>query len=112
MPLKPPGPEALLPVCEGHYHSQEQTQSSSGPMPTKPVRPQPLYWGHSPAAPASGPPGDSGRSRLFLPKELPDLLAEAPDRFPPASPHLLAREALTLPPRAGALGTIILRLRV
>lgn len=75
MPLKPPGPEALLPVCEGHYHSQEQTQSSSGPMPTKPVRPQPLYWGHSPAAPASGPPGDSGRSRLFLPKELPDLLA-------------------------------------
>lgn len=112
MPLKPPGPEARLPVYEGHYHSREQTRRSSGLMPTKPVEAQPLYRGHGPAAPALGPPGDSSRSRLFLPKELPHLLAEAPECFPPASPHLLAREALTLPPRAGALGTIILRLRV
>ena len=65
-------------------------------------RPQRLYWGHGLAAPASRPSGDSRRSWLFLPKELPGLLAEPPECFLPASPNLLALEAPPLcHPRLG-----------
>lgn len=98
----PQGPRHVLPICEGHHHRQEQHRAAHDQCPPRLRRPQPLCWGHGPAAPASRPSGHSRRSWLFLPKELPGLLAKSPECFPPASPNLLALEAPPLcRPRLG-----------
>ena len=103
-------------------------------------RPQPLCWGHGPAAPASRPsrlmptkpveateavlgprPGCTSLEAFWRQQEImalsplgaPRSPCRAPRVLPSCKPQLAGpRGTPTLPPKAGALGTIMLRLQV